>query len=99
MTEVNDCTAITKLKGNKIMRIAIKVRLKKGILDPQGKTVRQALEHLGYNNLTEVRVGKLIEMDVNNVTDEEEALRIGKEVADRLLANPVMETYEVEIVD
>ena len=79
------------------MKVAIKVRLKNGILDPQGKTVQQALAHLGYESVSEVRVGKLIEFELNT-DDVQQAEQSAREMADRLLANPVMETYEVEIL-
>lgn len=75
------------------MKVAVKVRLKSGILDPQGKTVQKALEHLGYDNVSDVRIGKLIEFNVDS-NDEKEI----KEMADRVLANPVMETYDIEVI-
>ena len=75
------------------MKVAVKVRLKSGILDPQGKTVQKALEHLGYDNVSDVRIGKLIEFNV----DSNDGKKI-KEMADRVLTNPVMETYDIEVI-
>lgn len=80
------------------MKAIIKVRLKKGILDPQGRTVHQALEHLGYDNVENVFVGKLIEINFREEISEEEARKQASEMAERLLANPVMESYEIELV-
>ena len=79
------------------MKVAIKVRLKNGILDPQGKTVQQALEHLGYEHLSNVRVGKLIEFELGSSVTEEQAEKMANEMSERLLANPVMEVFDVEI--
>ncbi len=79
------------------MKAVIKVRLKNVILDPQGKTVQQALEHLGYDNVSDVRVGKLIEFQIDS-QEEEKVKQMAREMADRLLANPVMETYDIEVI-
>jgi phosphoribosylformylglycinamidine synthase len=79
------------------MKAIVKVRLKKGILDPQGRTVHQALEHLGYDNVKEVFVGKLIEIHFQDGISENEAKEKAKEMAERLLANPVMESFEIEL--
>lgn len=67
------------------------VKLKDGVLDPQGETVRRAIEHLGYRGVSQVRIGKYVEINAEeNVTSQEI-----EEIADRLLANPVIETYEI----
>lgn len=67
------------------------VKLKDGVLDPQGETVRRAIEHLGYRGVSQVRIGKYVEINAEeNVTNQEI-----EEIADRLLANPVIETYEI----
>jgi len=78
------------------MKIAVNVHLKKGVLDPQGKAVLHALETLGFKNTKDVRVGKqiLIELDEN---DKEKAIQEVKKMADELLANPVIENYEIEV--
>jgi len=78
------------------MKIAINVHLKKGVLDPQGKAVLHALETLGFSNVKDVRVGKqiLIDLEENN---KEKAIQEVKKMADELLANPVIENYEIEV--
>lgn len=67
-----------------------------GILDPQGATVERALPALGYDNVTDVRVGKSIHL-VIDATDEGAARAQMEEMCHRLLANPVIEGYHVEL--
>jgi phosphoribosylformylglycinamidine synthase len=75
----------------------IKVTLRKSILDPQGKAVEHSIQCLGYKNITDTRIGKFIELKIN--TDSEtEAKKVTDEVCGKLLANPIMEDYEFEIV-
>jgi phosphoribosylformylglycinamidine synthase PurS subunit len=66
------------------------VRLRDGLLDPQGKAIEESLPHLGWTNVSNVRVGKHIEFDVD-AADRDDAERQAREIADRLLANPVIE--------
>lgn len=75
----------------------IKVTLRKTILDPQGKTVEHSLYSLGYDKVSNTRIGKYIEMKVN-VNSKEEAAVIVEESCRKLLSNPVMEDYEFEII-
>ncbi len=75
----------------------IYVTLKKGVLDPQGNAVKNSLHVLGYQAVSEVRIGKLIEVWLE-ADDEQNARRELEELIDRLLANPVIEDYQVEIV-
>ena len=81
------------------MRAVVKVRLKREVLDPQGDAVKRALDHLGFEGVKGVRVGKLVEIDLDPALgaapDLEERLR---KMADEMLANTVVEDYEVEIV-
>ena len=77
------------------MRARITVRLKPGVLDPQGEAIEHALVGLGFSGVNNVRVGKVIELDV-----EGDAGLVKAELAamaDRLLANPVIEDYQVEL--
>lgn len=74
----------------------IHITLKNGILDPQGKTVHHALENLGLENIEEVRIGKLIRLDFGSVS-KEKALELGDEACKKLLANPVIEDYAIQI--
>ena len=80
------------------MKVAVNVHLKKGVLDPQGKAVLHALNTLGFNEVEDVRVGKQIIIEINT-DNKEEAIKKAKEMADKLLANPVIENYEVEVIE
>jgi phosphoribosylformylglycinamidine synthase subunit PurS len=72
----------------------IAVTLKDGLLDPQGKAVEEALPTMGWTNVRDVRVGKLVRMTVD-ADDEASARATAEEVARRLLANPVIEDVTV----
>lgn len=74
----------------------IYVTLKPGVLDAQGDTVRSALETLGFQGLTDVRVGKFMVLTLNSLTKEQAAAQVD-EMCKRLLANPVIEDYCFEI--
>jgi len=78
------------------MIVAVNVHLKKGVLDPQGKAVHHALETLGFKDINGVRVGKQILLDIDT-DNKEKAIEIAKKAADELLANPVIENYEIEV--
>jgi phosphoribosylformylglycinamidine synthase len=78
------------------MKVAVNVHLKKGVLDPQGKAVLHALETLGFKDVKEVRVGKQIIIDIDT-DDKEKAIKEAEEMAKELLANPVIENYEIEV--
>ena len=77
------------------MKAKVYVTLKNGVLDPQGKAVGHALESLGYSNIKDVRVGRFFEIELSSGGGETEKQL--KEMADKLLANPVIENYRVEI--
>ena len=70
------------------MRVQVLIRPKEGILDPQGQTVEEALEALGFEGVRNVHVGRLIELDVENPGQV-------PEMCERLLANPLIEDYEI----
>ena len=74
----------------------VNVTLKPGIADPQGQTIEKALPALGYSGVHGVRVGKMIELQVD-ASDPTEAKSRVEEMCERLLANPVIEAYEVTI--
>jgi phosphoribosylformylglycinamidine synthase subunit PurS len=74
----------------------VSVMLKPGIADPQGQTIERALPALGYGGVAGVRVGKRIELNVE-ADDRDQAHRQVIEMCERLLANPVIEAFEVEI--
>jgi phosphoribosylformylglycinamidine synthase subunit PurS len=78
------------------MRVEVRVMPKSGVLDPQGKAIAQALARLGYSGVGDVRAGKVFRIDV--ATDEPAAAReVGSRMAETLLANTVIEEYEVEV--
>lgn len=76
-------------------RVKVFVRLKEGVLDPQGKAICNALNALGFKNVSEVKVGKLIELKIkgSNKGLKEDIAQMCK----KLLANPVIENYSFEI--
>ncbi len=79
------------------MKARIHITLKNGVLDPQGKAIESALHGLGFDGAQNVRQGKLIELDLNT-SNEEEARRLADEMCRKLLANPVMESYSIDLV-
>jgi phosphoribosylformylglycinamidine synthase PurS subunit len=79
-----------------IFTAEIKVMPLKELLDPQGKAVSDGLKNLGLQNVNDVRIGKHINLQVEASTKEEAAL-IAEDAAKKLLANPVMEEYEIQI--
>jgi phosphoribosylformylglycinamidine synthase PurS subunit len=81
------------------MKAKIIITPKKAVLDPQGKTVQNALEHMGYNGVTGVHIGKYIEIDLAPGTDKAAAQKALDEAAHRFLSNPVIEDYKLEMAD
>jgi phosphoribosylformylglycinamidine synthase len=78
------------------MRVRVLIRPKEGILDPQGQAVERALPALGYEGVQNVHVGRLIELDVGG--DERTIPARVEEMCERLLANPLIESYEVQTI-
>lgn len=78
------------------MKVSIIITPKKAVLDPQGKAVQNALEHMGYQGVQDVRVGKYLELEVDD-GDPEEIRRRLEEAAHRFLSNPVIEDYRIQI--
>ena len=78
------------------MKAKVYVSLKPSILDPQGQTILDALKNLGYEAVREVRQGKYFEIDVD-AESVKHARKLVSEIADKLLANPVIESYRVEV--
>jgi phosphoribosylformylglycinamidine synthase len=74
------------------MKARVLVTLKPGVLDPQGKAIHHALEGLGFAGVNDVRAGKLIELDLDEGTDE----RAIEEMCRKLLANTVIENFRIE---
>ncbi|MCS7074951.1 MAG: phosphoribosylformylglycinamidine synthase subunit PurS [Bacteroidia bacterium] len=76
--------------------VSVDVILHPAILDPQGKATLSGLKNLGFDSIVSVRIGKRIDLQVI-AESIEEAKQIGQEAATKLLANPVMETFEIVI--
>ena len=74
------------------MKVRIAVSLKPGVLDPQGRAVHHALDGLGFQGVEDVRVGRLIELEVADGTGDETL----REMCEKLLANTVIENYRIE---
>ena len=75
-------------------RVVVDVMLKPEILDPQGKAVHGALPRLGFEGISDVRQGKRFELEIDGDVTEERLAQV-REIAERLLSNPVIEDYEV----
>jgi phosphoribosylformylglycinamidine synthase PurS subunit len=79
-----------------IFTVQIKVMPLKDLLDPQGKAVLGGLQNLGLDQVTDVRIGKHIDLQIEADT-KEAALSTAEDAAKKLLANPVMEVYEIQV--
>ena len=84
--------AAAKRRGLEVARARVLIRPKEGILDPQGQAVERALPALGFEGVANVHVGRLVELDV------EDPSRV-PEMCERLLANPLIEDYEVVSIE
>jgi phosphoribosylformylglycinamidine synthase PurS subunit len=78
------------------MKARVFVTLKPSVFDPQGQTIADALHSLGYTKVGDVRQGKFFELDVA-AASADQARQLASEVADKVLANPVIESYRVEV--
>ena len=74
----------------------VTVRLKEGVLDPQGQTIRRALEQMGFDSVKNVRTGRMFEIQLD-APDPSSARGSLNEMSEKLLANPVVETFTVEV--
>ncbi len=78
------------------MKARVYVTLKPSVFDPQGKTIADALHSLGYTSVADVRQGKFFELELD-APSASQAKQIAADVADKVLANPVIESYRVEV--
>jgi len=78
------------------MKARVFVTLKNGVLDPQGKAIGHALNNLGFSSVGEVRQGKMIEIEISE-KDEGKARASLREMCEKLLANTIIEKYEIEL--
>jgi phosphoribosylformylglycinamidine synthase len=81
------------------MKARVHVAFKTTVLDPQGQTVRAALQGLGYTGITEVRQGKYFDLAIDPSVSREQAQKDIETIAHEVLANPVIEEYRVEFLD
>ena len=79
------------------MRARVYVTLKPSVFDPQGRVVADALSSLGYDDVRDVRQGKFFDLELNDADPAAAKARV-TEMADKLLANPVIESYRVEVL-
>ncbi|MBF8436846.1 phosphoribosylformylglycinamidine synthase subunit PurS [Halanaerobiaceae bacterium Z-7014] len=77
--------------------VKINIQLKESILDPQGQAVQAGLNALGYDNVSELNVGKYMELKISDLEDKEQVDKQVDEMCQRLLANPVIEDYRYSI--
>ncbi|MFD1037113.1 phosphoribosylformylglycinamidine synthase subunit PurS [Virgibacillus byunsanensis] len=75
-------------------KVTVYITLKQGVLDPQGKAIQESLNSLGYNEIQQARVGKTIELLVEEGVDIDTRV---KEACEKLLANPVIEDYHFDV--
>ena len=78
------------------MKATVKITLKYGVLDPQGKAIKKSLVQFGFSGVNEVRQGKLIELDIDADTPEAAEKQI-TEMCEKLLANTVIENYDIQL--
>lgn len=81
------------------MRARVTVSLKQGVLDPQGKAVGDALHRLGFDEVADVRVGKVIELELPDATSKSEAETRVRKMCENLLANTVIERFSIDLTD
>jgi len=87
---------VEKKRENRMAQVKVRVMLKPSLLDAQGRVVQDALHSLGYGEVGGVRIGKYLELEIEEGLENQDA-RI-REMCDKLLANPVIENYTYELV-
>ncbi|MBE7637185.1 phosphoribosylformylglycinamidine synthase subunit PurS [Sneathiella sp. P13V-1] len=80
------------------MKARVTISLKNGVLDPQGKAIEHALHGLGFEGVNDVRQGKVIELDLGDISKEDAPATVDK-MCTQLLANTVIENYAIELLD
>jgi phosphoribosylformylglycinamidine synthase len=100
LTAKNDFSRQRRIMSPESPRRSMKAKIiitpKKAVLDPQGKTVQNALEHMGYKGVGAVHVGKYLEIELNR-DDKDSARRELEDACHRFLSNPVIEDYKLEV--
>ncbi len=77
------------------MKVQILIRLKSGVLDVQGKAVEHGLLEMGFRQISNVRIGKVVELDLEEANPDKARVTI-EELCNKLLANPIIENYEIK---
>jgi len=95
--QINQQQMLQPLTKDSKMKLRIDIMLKEGVLDPQGKAISHALGTLGFNNVSDVRVGKSMIIETKE-TDEAKAIQDAKSMAEKLLANMVIEDFTVTVL-
>lgn len=85
-----------KNKKKRHFQAVVYVKLKDGVLDPQGSTIKRALGNMGYRGIEDVRSGKVFEITLNS-NNKEETEQMLDQICKKLLANPVIEKYSFEV--
>ncbi|MBA3068031.1 MAG: phosphoribosylformylglycinamidine synthase subunit PurS [Hyphomonas sp.] len=80
------------------MKAVVHVSLKSGVLDPQGKAVADTLARMGYGEVESARVGKVIELELEDGLAKADAEKRVKEMCEKLLANTVIESYRIDVL-
>ena len=80
------------------MKVRILVSFKESVLDPQGQTVKNALHTLGYHFIKDVRQGKVFEIELKDIS-KAEAEKVIPEIADKVLANPIIEKFSWQVLE
>ena len=78
------------------MKAKIVVRLKEGVLDPQGEAIRRALGKMGHEGVRQVHQGKYFELEFEDSASQEEVRRRAEQIAHKVLSNPIIERFEIE---
>lgn len=76
----------------------VTVSFKDGVLDPQGKTIGHALSDLGFNGIKNISTGKIFKIEID-AKSKDDAIKIASDAASKLLANPIIEKFDVEVLD
>ncbi|MEG8099413.1 phosphoribosylformylglycinamidine synthase subunit PurS [Candidatus Liberibacter brunswickensis] len=80
-----------------MIKANVTVKLKKDVLDPQGKALKTALSNIGFNNINKIRQGKIFDIEINE-TNYDVAKKELNSICENLLANPVVEDYDIKIL-
>lgn len=78
------------------MKAKVIVKLKEGVLDPQGQTIRRSLQKMGHQEIANVRQGKYFEIELNGSEDPQKVRALIDEIAKTVLSNPLVESFQIE---